>query len=162
MFCISSLVKSWEALIFTSENGNIISARPTALEVTKEIIVKYENVPPMSKSGRPIGQPIDVIEAEKRFRISFFTGFSHILIRNGQYHMVLEARFQGDLHKTHFVSCPKSARDSDLSKEDQKLLKCKLQGVKERISETVWDKLKQRYHIVKEDWLASDKEEEEI
>ncbi|OJJ66299.1 hypothetical protein ASPBRDRAFT_48957 [Aspergillus brasiliensis CBS 101740] len=162
MFCISSLVKSWKALIFTSENGTIIGARPTALEVTKKIIVKYKIVLPMSKSGRPIEQPIDVIEAEKRFGVSFFIGFSHILIRNGQYHMVLEARFQGDPHKTHFVSCPKSVCDSDLSEEDQELLECKLQGVKGRISETVWDKLKQRYHIVKGDWLAKDKEEEVI
>ncbi|GLA78806.1 hypothetical protein CBS63078_11232 [Aspergillus niger] len=160
MFCITSHVKSWKALIFTSENGTIISARPTALDATREVTAKYENIPPMSKSGRPIEQPIDVIEAEKRFGISFFTGFSHILIRNGQYHMVLEARFQGDPDKTHFVSCPKSVRDSDLSKEDQELLKCKLEGVKGRIAETVWNKLKKRYDIVKGDWLATDKEEE--
>ncbi|GLA32978.1 hypothetical protein AnigIFM63326_001624 [Aspergillus niger] len=157
MFCITSLVGHWKALISTSDN-----ARPTALDATKEIIAKYENVPPMSKSSRPIEQPIDVIEAEKRFGISFFTGFSHILIRNGQYHMVLEARFQDDPDKPYFVSCPKSVRNSDLSKEDQELLKWKLQGVKGRISETDWDHLKQRYDIVKGDWLAKDKEDEEI
>ncbi|KAI2956202.1 hypothetical protein CBS147352_11121 [Aspergillus niger] len=158
MFCITSLVGHWKALISTSDN-----ARPTALDATKEIIVaKYENVPPMSKSGRPIEQPIDVIEAEKRYGISFFTGFSHILDRNGQYHMILEARFQGDPDKTYFVSCPKSVRNSDLSKEDKELLKWKLQGVKGRISETVWAELKQRYGIVKGDWLVKDKEEEEI
>ncbi|GLA10263.1 hypothetical protein AnigIFM60653_002358 [Aspergillus niger] len=157
MFCITSLVGHWKALISTSDN-----ARPTALDATKEIIAKYENVPPMSKSSRPIEQPIDVIEAEKRFGISFFTGFSHILIQNGQYHMVLEARFQGDPHTAHFVSCPKSVRDSDLSEEDQELLKYKLEGVKGRIEETVWNKLKKRYDIVKGDWLATDKEEEEI
>lgn len=76
--------------------------------------------------------------------------------------MVLEARFQGDPHTAHFVSCPKSVRDSDLSEEDQELLKYKLEGVKGRIEETVWNKLKKRYDIVKGDWLATDKEEEEI
>jgi len=78
MFCITSIVGSWKALISTSDN-----ARPTALDATKEIIMEYENVPLISKPGRPIEQPIDVIEAEKRFGISLFKDFSYILIRNG-------------------------------------------------------------------------------
>ncbi|RAH53812.1 hypothetical protein BO85DRAFT_152100 [Aspergillus piperis CBS 112811] len=153
----ASLIRSWKALISTSDN-----ARPTALDATKEIIAEYENVPLMSKPGRPIEQPINVIEAEKRFGISFFKDFSYILFWNGQYHMVLEARFQDDPEKLYFVSCPKSVRNSDLSKEDQELLKLKLQGVKGRISEPDWDRLKQRYGILKGDWLVKDKEEEEI
>lgn len=76
--------------------------------------------------------------------------------------MVLEARFQDDPYKIHFVSCPESVRNSDLSKEHKELLKWKLQGVKGCISETVWTELKQRYGIVKGDWLMKDKEEGEI
>ncbi|PYH96867.1 hypothetical protein BO71DRAFT_319920, partial [Aspergillus ellipticus CBS 707.79] len=52
------------------------------------------------------------------------------------------------------LPCPKSIHDSDLSEKDQKLLEYKLQGVKGRIPQPVWDKLKQQYNIVKEDWLV--------
>ncbi|PWY91865.1 hypothetical protein BO94DRAFT_573657 [Aspergillus sclerotioniger CBS 115572] len=105
----------------------------------------------MSKPGRPIEQPIDVIEAEKRFGISLFKDSSHIFIRHEQYHMILEARFHDDPEKPYLISYPKSIRNSDLSKKDQELLKLKLQDIKRLISETDWDHLKQQYGIIKGD-----------
>ncbi|RAK94957.1 uncharacterized protein BO80DRAFT_489071 [Aspergillus ibericus CBS 121593] len=158
MFCITSLVISLKALIFTSENGTIISARPTALDATREVTAKYKNVPPMSKSGRPTEQPIDVIKAEKEFGISFFKDFSQILIQNGQYHMVFEARFQGHPHEINLVSCPQIICAHSLSEEDRTALQYKVEGIKGQIPEPVWRELNERYNIRRKDWLVISKE----
>lgn len=157
IFSTTRLIKSWKGL--WTANATMINARPTALDVTKEVSAKYNIITPNSRPERPIEQPIDVIKAEKEFKITFLMGYS-ILIKDGNYYMILAAQFQGHPHKIYCVSCPQKICVHSLSKDNRIHLSKRLESIKELIPEPVWQKLEKRYNIIKKDWLVISGESE--
>ncbi|GIJ92733.1 hypothetical protein Asppvi_002011 [Aspergillus pseudoviridinutans] len=162
MFCFTKFTKA-----SSSASGG---AQSTAYQATSEIISKYASISPMTPSNpgkmedtapsKPsladlhAGQPIlDVVAAEVHFGISFFRDYCGILIKGGQIHMVFTARFRETPEKIRLISCPQLIHAPNLTPEGRELLQSKLDAVLGRITKEEWVRLKNRYNIIRKEWL---------
>jgi hypothetical protein len=60
---------------------------------------------------------IDIVEAEKNFRISYFRDYHGIAIIGGQYHILFRAHFQHLPDRLHLISCPRWIYAPDLTSD---------------------------------------------
>ncbi|KAA8641394.1 hypothetical protein EYZ11_010444 [Aspergillus tanneri] len=158
MFCIARLLESWRDDISTSDTKT-----SKAFEATNAIVSKYKNVTPMLQLNQPVNQPVrDVIEAEKKFGISYFRDYYGVDIIEGQFRIVFSARFQRRPKYIYLISCPQVIRAPNFTTNDRELLRVKLESVMDRIPESEWDKLKNRYNITRTEWLVISDEQEEF
>jgi hypothetical protein len=168
MFCFTNLLECWKAS--PSASGG---AQSPAHQATNENVSKYQNIPPMIQSNSGTMEdtassepssaaPIDVVEAEKNFGISYFRDYRGIAIIGGQYHILFRARFQRLPDRLHLISCPRWIYAPDLTSDGRELLRIRLDAAADSIPKEEWDKLKSRFEIVKKEWfIVSDKKEEE-
>jgi hypothetical protein len=162
MFLFTSLLEPSKA-----SSSALGAKQSTALQTTKEILLKYHNASPkiQSNSGKTEdtkpsspdlhaeGPIRDVVAVEKQYGIALFKDYCGISTVGGRWHMVFTARFQRSPKKIHFVSCPQLIRAPNLTPDDRESLQIKLDAVSGRISKEKWDKLKSRYNIIREEWL---------
>ncbi|BDD62972.1 hypothetical protein MAP00_007922 [Monascus purpureus] len=156
MLCFT---KSWKAS--SSASGG---AQSPAHQAISEIISKYHNVRPMSPSNS--GQMEDTVPSKPSFADEiydiFLRDYCGIEIIGGQYRMVFTARFKECPDKIRLISCPQFIRAPNLTPARRELLRIKLDAVLDRISNEEWDKLKDRFNIVKNEWcIVSDEQEEQ-